>query len=184
MKHPCQSAGVSLKLSGHKRHAAPSVLYFSSFSGGHSLAVPWQRPQIRKWLSIMDWLAVQFTCRGSSADYKELCLKQTSMLSPNRFLMTLCTSRIRASEACLRINLQCIVLLNVSHVWDHRHGLEVWGANLLRQPESSSLAEFSLVSVSSSSNWICFNYIKGLHYIPEPIRCLTVLPKARERLAS
>lgn len=146
MKHLCQSAGVSLKLSGHKKHAVPSVLYFSSFSGGSFLSCALTASTDKKMIKYHGLARCPMHVRGSSADYKEWRSQQSfparpySLLSPNRFLITLCTGQIWASEACLGINLPWIVFFNVSHVWDHRHGgawfrtcdtkKEVWGANL------------------------------------------------------
>lgn len=59
-KAPCVNWQVCHWAQWRGQHEAPSVLQFSSFFWGHSLAGLWQQQQIRKWLSIMDSATVQF----------------------------------------------------------------------------------------------------------------------------
>lgn len=77
-----------------QQHEAPSVLHFSSFFWGRSFAVLWQRPQIRKWLSIVDSRHSPIHAPGCSVDYKKSCVRSFIfyLLSPNSFLITFHTS--------------------------------------------------------------------------------------------
>lgn len=96
-KHECLLAGVSQR---RRQHEAPSVLHFSSFFWGRSLAGLWQQPQIRKWWSIMDSSHSPIHAPGCSVDYKKSCVRSFIfyLLSPNSFLIT-----FHMSHMCVRL---------------------------------------------------------------------------------